>query len=205
MKKLMISMIAITLVTINIIAQTDKNKKVKPIDIVYTLSPFELANSELKQSIEFKNENGKNSFLFMPSVRYKSRENDYTLGLTAEMQYRIFVNHEQFKENPFAGRLYLAPFGKISYFKDHNDWTVEEAIESTLIAGEFGSLFGWQKIFSNKFTMDFGVGGSIRLKTESVNNDTYKGWAFDDYNFWSLGFQGIKPKVQIGIGYAFSK
>ena len=200
MKKLLISIFALLFITGNIIAQSSKNKKVEDFKLTYTMSPSDLLFSKLTQGFEFKK--GKNSIVFTPSVIYRSRSYESTWGFTGELQYRFYINHEQFTEDIFKGRIYLAPFGKFTYAKNTNYWAYEQGVISEVTAWEAGNLFGWQKIFQNKLTIDLGIGGAIRFANEKTDSQNFKAYAFDN-QFWGLGFQGIKPKIQASIGYAF--
>jgi len=200
MKKLLISIFALLFITGSIIAQNSKNKKAEDFKLTYMMSPSDLLFSELKQSFELKK--GKSSLVLIPSIIYRNNSYESTLGFTGELQYRFYINHGQFTEDIFKGRIYLAPFGKYTTAKNTRYLTEEQDIISEVTAWEAGNLFGWQKIFQNKLTIDFGIGGSVRFSDETTNFDTFKVYAFND-QFWGLGFQGIKPKIQASIGYAF--
>lgn len=200
MKKLLISIFALLFIAGNVLAQSNKNKKTEDFKLTYTMSPSDLFFSELKQSFELKK--GKKSLVFIPSIIYRSNSYESTMGFTGELQYRLYINHEQFTEDVFKGRIYLAPFGKFTYAKNTDNWTEAQDIITEVTAWEAGNLLGWQKIFQNKLTIDFGIGGSIRFADEKTDFDAYKTYAFNE-QFWGLGFQGIKPKIQASIGYAF--
>jgi len=191
-----------TVVALN--AQSGKKKqKIEPKKIVYTVHPVEFAISEMKQSFEFKFKEGKRGIGLIPSVIYEKKNGDTVWGFTTEVQYRLYVNAVKFNEDPTTGRLYMSPFAKGIIAEEKDYWTENETVTSDLVAGEFGNLFGYQKISDFGLTFDFAIGGSIRFADISTTNELYKATAFDSQNKWGLGYQGIKPKLHFSIGYAF--
>jgi hypothetical protein len=196
----------LTLFVITLLGFTTLNAQ----DFLLKNSPFHFADATFNMSIE-KDLGGDKSVNFTGGIHLLEDGWNYDdeKGLTAEIQLRKYVMNFKNSESKLNG-VYVAPFGRLSYFKIHDtyrdwyyeydslgnysEWTEETTVNASSKSGQAGIVMGVQYIMSDVILFDLFLGGGVQYAVEAGNRDR---------THWSGGYRfntGVIPKIGFNIG-----
>jgi len=199
LKKLLLSLL------VSLGLQTQAQEKLMKV------SPFHFADATFNMSLE-KELGGDKSVNLTGGIHLVEDGWNYDneKGLTAEIQLRKYVMNFKNSESKLNG-VYVAPFGRLSYFKIHDtyrdwyyeydslgnysesEWTEETTVNASSKSGQAGIVMGVQYIMSDVILFDIFLGGGVQYAVESGNRDRTR-WSGDRFN------TGVIPKIGFNIG-----
>lgn len=185
---------------------------------VLKISPIEFGRAEFKLSYERYFNNRQSSILISPTLILKGDDEDARVGWRAMAQYRYYLSHLNVSnENEFLGiynlGFYAGLYGlyldyqdkySISTYDNETGMNIIYENERNINAQEGGAIVGLQMDLTQRFVIDFYVGGGIRFSAVQnsvvIENDYYspsRGGIFPyEYN-------GVKPTFGLMVGLLF--
>ncbi len=186
---------------------------------VLKISPVELGRAEFKLAYEYYFNQRKSSVLLSPTIILKGEEGDQRAGWRAMAQYRYYLSHlNRMNENDFIGiynigfyagvyGLYLDyadQFELSSYNNETGNYTIVEN-ERTIHAQEGGALVGIQVDITQRFVLDFYIGGGLRFSQESNSVELEEAEYFTPSRggIFPYAYNGVKPNFGFMVGLLF--
>lgn len=182
------------------------------------ISPFEFGNEEFQISYEHYFKNRKSSIQLMPSFILKDNQDESKTGVQVMGQYRIFLSHLRGDEGKsILGFYNLGLYGGVyalyldysedylyGYYNDMTNEFINEEFTKDLTSFEGGAILGVQVDITNRFVIDFYVGGGIR-KTDIEDTKVLPEGQVDYfyYGVFDREYTGVKPKLGLQLGFTF--
>lgn len=208
--KLYSILITLIFLSSSLYGQFERNNVVK-------ISPTEFARAEFQVSYERYFMKRRHSVSISPTIILKSEEGDYREGWRAITQYRYYLSHLNEDNGNRLWRfsnigLYAGVYGLYFDYKDIYDVSyldadnIQKIVENErkITSIEGGLLVGVQLDITQRFILDFYLGGGIR------NSETVNSVEFDEsiYNperggIYPYGYIGVKPTVGFNLGLLF--
>ena len=191
-------------------AQFQRNSVVK-------LSPFEFSRAEFKLSYEQYILDRRHSVLISPTIILKGDEEDQRKGWRAMLQYRYYLSHlNDANGNEFIGISNVGIYaGLYGLYLDYNDKYVQSIWdpvqqknvisnnERSIKSQEGGAIIGLQVDLTQRFVIDFYVGGGIRNSDTEYSSDEPTTYHPDRGGIFPYDYIGVKPTFGFMLGLLF--
>lgn len=173
------------------------------------LSPFEFGKSQFQLAYEHYFGNRSKSVVLLPSFILERSSEKNSSGVELGAQYRIYLSHSG------GGRLfhnigfYTGGYGVGLKLSEDYNWLqypvgggnpTSQILRNEVSSVEGGVLLGIQIDITERFILDFFVGGGVRYSDVNDQRATSTDNYYNYYGVFDREYTGIKPRVGFQLG-----